>query len=265
MKNIAYLGNYHTHTQWCNHSTLKAEQAVVEAVEAGLTELGFSEHAPFYDDRFFRVKYSELWDYIYFLQRLKLKYANIINIRIGLEIEFFEKDITYYKQLYREYELDYLILGQHYFDMHNSEQIIKTKTIGCTELLIRYAETISSAMKTGLFKIVAHPDYCFSCDLPLDKNAYKAMEIIVETAKLVGALLEINANGLRKPSFGSIIGNRKRYPFAPFWRLAAQYGVKCIIGSDAHHPGCIYDEAVKEAFTFVEDLGITVKDNNILF
>ena len=134
-----YLGNYHTHTQWCNHGTVSADEAVREAIESGMKVLGFSEHSPFPDDRFHRMKYAELNNYTAYLNELKIRYKNILDIRIGLEIEFFPKDIPYYYKLLNKYGIDYIILGQHYFDFNG--KIIKTKLIENTVgLKVRVAE-----------------------------------------------------------------------------------------------------------------------------
>ena len=257
-----YLGNYHTHTQWCNHGTVSAYEAVREAIESGMKVLGFSEHSPFPDDRFHRMKYAELNNYTAYLNELKIRYKNILDIRIGLEIEFFPKDIPYYYKLLNKYGIDYIILGQHYFDFNG--KIIKTKLIENTEMLINYAESISEAMKTGFFSIAAHPDYCFSCDLPIDKHTDRAIQIILDTAEKYGTILEINANGFRKPEFQSCIGLRRRYPFFNFWKSAAAHNIRYIVGSDAHHPGCINDHAVKEAFAFAKKLEIFPIENNII-
>lgn len=262
MNAIDYLGNYHTHTQWCNHGTLSMQVAIEEALSIGITELGFSEHAPFPDDRFFRMKYSNLENYINDVKTMKAEYADRISLKQGLEIEFFSENLSYYTELLNKYSIDYLILGQHYFRLE--ENSVKTKLINNTELLIDYARSLAEAMNTKLFRIIAHPDYCFSCDLPLDNNAYKAIEIIINAAKNTGSILEINANGFRKPIFASCIGMRNKYPFKPFWELAAENNIQCIIGSDAHHPGQLYDEAVIKSFSFAKTLKISLVSNNLI-
>ena len=115
-----FYRNYHTHTQWCNHGTIDAEETICEAISLGMQELGFSEHAPFPDNRFGRMAFSELINYIGQVRLLQKKYAPYIKIFAGLEIEYFDDDLPYYHQLYRDYGVDYLILGQHYFKDQNS-------------------------------------------------------------------------------------------------------------------------------------------------
>ena len=44
--------NYHTHCEYCRHARGKAREYVEEAVKKGVVKLGFSDHMPFYDERF---------------------------------------------------------------------------------------------------------------------------------------------------------------------------------------------------------------------
>lgn len=63
---------------------------------------------------------------------------------------------------------------------------------------IDYANSIVSAMDSGFFKIVAHPDIFFVNDFLWDENCEKACDIIINGALERDFLLEFNANGLRR-------------------------------------------------------------------
>ena len=53
--------NYHTHTERCRHAQGTEEDYIREALKAGVSILGFSDHAPFPDHDFgFRMPYDEL-------------------------------------------------------------------------------------------------------------------------------------------------------------------------------------------------------------
>ena len=57
--------NYHTHCEYCRHARGKAREYVEEAVKKGVVKLGFSDHMPFYDERFgLRMPYAQLGEYI---------------------------------------------------------------------------------------------------------------------------------------------------------------------------------------------------------
>ena len=53
--------NFHTHTNRCRHADGIAADYVQSALSAGVTQLGFSDHAPFPDYDFgMRMPYCEL-------------------------------------------------------------------------------------------------------------------------------------------------------------------------------------------------------------
>ncbi|MDE6281143.1 MAG: PHP domain-containing protein, partial [Oscillospiraceae bacterium] len=57
--------NYHTHTERCRHAQGTERDYVQEALTAGVSILGFSDHAPFPDHDFgLRMLYEELPAYI---------------------------------------------------------------------------------------------------------------------------------------------------------------------------------------------------------
>ena len=254
-----FYRNYHTHTQWCNHGTIDAEETICEAISLGMQELGFSEHAPFPDNRFGRMAFSELINYIGQVRLLQKKYAPYIKIFAGLEIEYFDDDLPYYHQLYRDYGVDYLILGQHYFKDQNSGYYVKTKRIEDEKTIAKYFDSLIRAAQSGLFPMIAHPDYCFGCDLVYTHITEQAICKFLSSISSVNTVLEINANGFRKPTFLSKIGERRKYPAALFWKYVKEYGLLGMIGSDCHHRGQLYDSAVWQALCFADDEGIMLK------
>lgn len=58
--------DYHTHTPLCRHAVGEPAELAARAVQAGLSELGFSDHAPMPRDDFddWRMKLSELDRYV---------------------------------------------------------------------------------------------------------------------------------------------------------------------------------------------------------
>lgn len=242
--------NYHTHTQWCNHGAIDAEKTVQEAIQLGMQEIGFSEHAPFPDNRFGRMPFHELKNYIAELHRLRALYAPQIKVLVGLEIEYFAKDIPYYHQLYEVYGLDYLLLGQHYFQTSDRREYQKTKRLQTESQIAGYLDSLREAAQTGLFPIIAHPDYCFCCDLPYGPDTKQHLQNFFSTIASTDVFLEINANGFRKAPFASRIGIRRKYPVDLFWQYAKVYRIPAIVGSDCHHNGQLFDAAVERALNF---------------
>lgn len=80
--------NYHTHTERCNHAKGSDQEYVLSAIRGGYSLLGFSDHTPFpFEDKFysdFRMRMNELEGYISSVQSLREKYADQIEIKMGL-------------------------------------------------------------------------------------------------------------------------------------------------------------------------------------
>lgn len=250
--------NYHTHTKRCRHAGGTEEDYVRSALDAGLSVLGFSDHAPFPDhDYGYRMLYSELGDYFSAVGELAEANASQIRILKSLEIEYLPRYRDYYEMLLSQYQPDYLLLGEHFFtdaagQMHNI-----TTQADSTELYLSYAKAIAEALKTGYFQMVAHPDIFAMNRHAWDRNCDAATDIILEAAAANGTILEFNANGFRRGQHDYPDGRRYMYPHINFWKRAAGSGIPVIVGSDCHDPAQIWDDSMTKAFDTLRELGIT--------
>ena len=250
--------NYHTHTQRCLHASGSEEDYLRCALEAGLQVLGFSDHAPFPDHDFgWRMRFDELEEHFATVKILAEKYASEITVRQGLETEYMPQYRSYYEWLVGEGKVDYLLLGQHLY----ADETGKTPYISeakDTRANLTYAQSIAEGLRTGLFRMVAHPDFYATNRFQWDDNCEAAADIIIEAAVETGTVLELNANGLRKGVFDDFPdGPRYLYPHRHFWEKVAASGAKVIVGSDCHDPRQMWDEAVTQAYAMLGELGIT--------
>ena len=103
--------NYHTHTTRCMHATGDDEDYVLSAIKGGYRILGFSDHTPWkYRTDYvadMRMLPEELPGYVESLKTLREKYHDRIDIRIGLECEYFPQYIHWLKEQIKKYQLDY--------------------------------------------------------------------------------------------------------------------------------------------------------------
>lgn len=65
------------------------------------------------------MKYSQLDEYIASLKQLKEKYSGVIDVHIGLEIEYLPSYWSYYEKLRANNDLEILMLGQHHYEISN--------------------------------------------------------------------------------------------------------------------------------------------------
>ena len=255
--------NYHTHTRLCRHAGGTAEDYAAAAWQNSLDVLGFSDHTPFPDGRFgLRMQYDELEPYIRDLNRLKTEYQGRVSICSGLEIEYCPDSLEYYESLLKPGRLDYLLLGQHFYTAAGAlpVNIYELEEKGGTAAYIDYALSIREGLATGFFKVLAHPDVIFINDLAWDENCSRACEIIVEAAQVSGAVLELNANGIRRGMREYCDGVRYPYPHKRFWERVSGTRIPVIVSSDCHNPDVLWDSCMEEGYRLGKEWGLLLTD-----
>lgn len=247
------LTNYHTHHHFCRHACGNVEDYVTKAITEQYDIIGISDHAPmpkYYNDRMLKNEFSI---YLEEIKQCKIKYHDKIQIKAGLEIEYFDEFLDYYNQL--KSKLDYMILATH-------DYLYKRKKycgffIRNDEMLTGYFETLIKGIKSQLFAFAAHPDlFAFSYqfnDLAKDYTR-KLAEVCLEE----DFILEFNANGFRRGKSNIAGKYRYPYPYKPFWDIIKEYQVKVIVNSDCHDPKLLNDKFEKYAKEVALSSGLNV-------
>lgn len=248
------MRNYHTHTARCRHASGKDRNYIEKAIKAGITELGFSDHAPmlfpvnnYYSGH--RMFPEDAADYIHSINLLREEYQDKIQIHIGYELEYlpelFDKTIEFLEQCGG---YDYLILGQHFtdneYEPYSHYSGLSTKD---EKLFDKYINQVLEGLKTGKFLYVAHPDL-FKYKGP-DKVYIEKMTYLCEEIKKLGYPVEFNLLGFEQ---------KRNYPDKRFWKIVSQVGNDVVIGFDAHSPKVFQNKRIyNNALKYLEKLGIT--------
>ncbi len=259
--------NYHTHTYRSGHSEYVSDEEMLQAAKnIGISMLGFSEHIPNPDlilpDEDHRMLLSEVDGYIASINKMKQENPNM-TILAGFEAEFDPMKEAFLGEM--KDRVDYMILGQHF--VNSGLKMVPSKNN--PNYPIEYANMVSNAIESGIFDIVAHPDYFMKFrdtivseeDKKLfDENAIIASQIICEKARDMGIPIEINLS----PALNNKIlsdGNLA-YPHPTFWKVAqATDGLKVLKGIDAHNLGAFKN--VPQAEQLIENIEQMVSDKLI--
>ena len=247
------IANYHTHTWRCLHASGTEREYVEAAIRGGLSILGFSDHAPTpYEGDYkagFKMTMDQLEDYADTVLALKREYAGDIEIRLGLEAEYYPKYWEPFLEACRTCQIEYLLLGQHILGDGIDEPYCGYPS-GSEEDLARYVEQTTEAMDTGLFTYFAHPDLFFFTG---GQEFYKRqMRILCERTAEHHIPLEINMLGIE---------TNRNYPNPIFWKIAGETGNTAIIGSDAHSAeNVVNPEAFRKAQEIARENGLPVID-----
>lgn len=235
--------NWHTHTYRCTHATGDFVGYIEEAIKHDYTALGFSEHGPLIESEFNRLKRDQLREYLESFHRVKATYQDRINLFVGLELEYVPEHDWYYDLLRNDARIDYLVLGQHYAKVDGRQLYVPHAK---EEHHVQYVDGLLTAMRTGYFDFLAHPDIWIK--EKTTQSLWLSARIIQEAVTL-DLPLELNAHGLRKGA---------NYPRPFFWEMVANAGAKVIINSDAHAVSALRDKHVLALQAHAEKAGLNV-------
>lgn len=252
--------NYHTHTTRCNHANGSDEEFVLSAIKGGYQILGFSDHTPWkYRTDYvsgIRMLPDELPEYVESLRTLRSQYKEKIDIKIGLECEFFPDYIPWLKEQVKAYGLDYLLFGNHYYHTDEKFPYFGRQTTN-RDMLDLYEESVIEGMESGLFCCLAHPDLFMLSYPEFDHHCTSISRHICRAAARLNVPLEYNISFV---PYNEAHG-RTTFPHPKFWHIAANEGCTAIIGVDAHDNRFLeekkyYDQALVQ----LKELGIKTID-----
>lgn len=242
--------NLHTHTWRCGHATGQDCEYVENAIKAGFSLLGFSEHIQYRADngKYNRIDFEDFKFYFSDIRAMKKAYENQITILCGLEAAYVPEVMDDLLEL--SAESDYILLGQHQGGLVDKKYCVK-----CDDNdVLQYAADIEAGLETGLYSVIAHPDFFMNARNSWSEQCAEAAERICRAAKKHKVPLELNLKGMSNKDW---IGQTycAHYPYRKFWEIAVKIGNDVLYGWDAHNPQSLL-ESTKEVDEVVEGLNI---------
>lgn len=247
-----YRSNYHTHTTRCHHARGEDREYVEAAIEAGYKTIGFSDHTPMpCRDGYrsgMRMSLSDADGYFRSISDLRSEYKHDIDIKIGVEAEYFPRYFDALVDFLSQYPLDYMILGQHFINDEEGCAYSGNRTDN-EKLLADYIKNVTDGAKTGKFLYIAHPDLINFAGPVEVYDSY--MIPFLNEMKEIGIPLEINRLGL---------ATGRHYPSEHFWSLVEKVGNTTCIGVDAHDPKMLFEfESIEHCFDLARSHSLSVK------
>lgn len=236
----------HTHHDRCGHATGTIEDYVKSAIEAGITAIGISDHSPYFaheDDHpqpGIAMARSEFPNYIAEVLRLKEKYADRIEVLLGVESDFYPEHAELYRSSYEPYPFDYIIGSVHQtrgVSIFNRNRWKKVPQEQHADEKRHYYELIAQSADSGLFQVLGHIDamkgyYPSFADIA---GAEDEIDAALRAVARNDIAIEINTSGSTKDCGGW-------YPTDAILERALHFGADVTFGSDAHVPGRVGDE-----------------------
>ena len=251
------ITNLHTHTPRCHHARGTEREYVEAAISAGIQKLGFSDHTPYffpgeYYSRF-RMRPEEMEDYVNSVYACREDYKGRVDIRLGLEAEYYPAYFPELRAWLKDSPVEYLLLGQHYIGNEIGDHYSGWASTDIDHLR-RYCSQVSDAMYTGLFTYLAHPDLIhFTGNIQIYRDHVRT---ICRASKDCGVPLELNFLGMREG---------RHYPNMEFWYVAAEEGCDVVFGCDAHAPEELEHAMWEEkALQMVRQLGMRLIEDPVI-
>ena len=226
--------DYHMHTPLCRHAVGEPVDYARQALEIGLTEIGFTDHSPMAQDGFddWRMLDRQLDEYV---ARVRLAQQTFpqLTIRLGLEVDYLPGHEDWIRQLATRHPWDYFIGSVHYvsdsWDIDNPARLSEWKSRDTFAVWSAYFDRLTRAAQSGLFQIIGHADLPKKFGHRPTQDCQPLYQKFVAAAAAAGCAMELNTAGLRKDC-------REIYPCAELVQLAWRGRVPITFGSDAHAP-----------------------------
>lgn len=236
----------HNHTKRCNHAEGECEDYVKAAIERNIDIFGFADHAPMKFDEKYRMGIDEVESYINEVLDLRESYKNVIDLRIGFEVDYIYKKEHLIESKILHSNVDYLVGSVHFLNnwgFDNEEFLDVYKNVDINKIWIEYLDSIANMAQSGYFDIVGHFDLLKIFNNKPNKELQKYIINTLEAIKDNNMVVEINTAGLRK-----IV--KEIYPSEDILRLVYKMNIPITFSSDAHNPnqvGFMKDEALSLA------------------
>ena len=246
---MLYRTDYHIHSTFSDGKA-HPEEYIAAARSAGIKEMGFSEHLNlFRESQDWCMPVTVLPEYLDYIKSLARKEKGI-EIRTGLEVDFFSgKSAEIYKFL-QPIKLDYVIGSVHYMgesSVDSSRDFYIGKDLD--RLYEDYFELLFEAVESGIFDIIAHADLIRIYGHKPPGNPEPLYRKLARKMKLHEVTLELNTNGRNRP-----LGDF--YPDRRFLGIFWEEGVSVCVNSDSHLPGRV-GQYFDEAYLLLGEAGFT--------
>lgn len=250
MKQSPILYDSHMHTPLCKHAVGQPEEYAAVAEKRGLKGIIFTCHNPGPNGWSSRIRMSldELDDYVALVERARQAWHGRIDIRLGLESDFFPGMEPFLAELHQRAGFNHILGSVHpqlpyyreAYDHGDARAYFQT-----------YFENLAQAAESGLFDTLAHPD--------LVKNVYPKqwqVESVMDDVKRAldriarsGTAMELNTSGLNKKV-------REMNPGREILAEMQQRDIPVVLGSDSHEPGRVAAD-FENALAVLQEVGYT--------
>ena len=222
----------HMHTPLCKHAEGEPEEYAEMALQRGLKGIVMTCHSPMPDHWWpeVRMDVEQLDSYIAMVARATELYAGKLDVRLGMEMDFFPGMEWWVERLNERCDFHHVLGSVHFFGRAYKEQFYKGDLL---EFQRTYFSHVAESAETGLFDTLAHPDLVKNMQAGLWEANFEALEEHIagclDRIARTGVAMELNTSGINK-------ANPEFNPGPPILRMMHERGIPVVLGSDSHTP-----------------------------
>ncbi len=227
------LVDYHTHTPLCGHAEGSPDDFIRAAVRAGLSEIGFSDHAPLPTGlrEGITMLPEQVEEYLALVGSARERHTGSIVVKTAMEVDFPFHD-SFDRRYLADDRIDYLIGSCHFIDgwgFDNPDHLDEFDHRNIDTVYADYFAIVSGLIAAGVFNIIGHFDLVKKFGHRSRADQSGMVRRLAGECAARGIAVEINTSGLRKPA-------GEMYPSASILSILFDEGVPLTLGSDAHNP-----------------------------
>ena len=229
--------DFHSHHRRCGHAAGELADYIEAAIAKGMTSFGVSDHGPAYwlpgdhDQPGTQMALSEIGNYAAEARELKKRFADRIQVLVGVEADWIEGREDDLRRWLDAQEFDYVLGSVHYARGVNIFNKKRWQTEKASDVYHAYYHSVAFAASRGIFDIMSHLTAVESFAPPIsDAQAAELYPMVADAVAKSGSAVEINTSGYRK------MGGDEPFPNRRMLRLLIERGVPLTFGADSHRP-----------------------------
>lgn len=225
----------HCHTPLCKHAFGEPEDYAAVALLRGLKGIIFTCHCPLPDNfgKDVRMSPGQFDTYVAMVARAREAFAGKVDVRLGLESDFYPGVEPWLEQLHAREPLHHVLGSVHYQMRDYRARFYRGDFAAYQEL---YFEHLALSAESGLFDTLAHPDLIKNED-PARWNFAQVrphLERALDRIAATGVAMELNTSGVLKSL-------SEMNPSPAQLALMCERGIPVVVGADAHIPTRVAD------------------------
>jgi histidinol-phosphatase (PHP family) len=227
--------SYHVHT--CNSDgAAEMTEYVSAALDAGLDELGFSDHYALVrsgETPGWSIAPDGLPEYMEKINQVAGAAAGKLVIRAGLEVDFIPERLDDIERALAAHQLDYVIGSIHIIDDFCYDVGIECWDAMAASvkdnIVLKYWLFIRQMAESGLFDIVGHLDHVRKFGFHKPDGVSGLISEALDAIRTSGMVVELNTSGWYVPTADA-------YPQRWLLEECFRRDIPIVVNADAHEP-----------------------------